>query len=97
MRPAPLAAMSNRPTNEILLTGEVVANDDGGGPRLAIEVVPFDATGRVESFDGKVSLMLLVPMTGACAAKSGPLGLWPERRASRGRQQGWRADDAVLR
>lgn len=63
--PSPATIAPSRLTNEIMLSGEVVANEDGGGPRLAIDVVPFDATGRVEPFDGKVSLMLLAPMTGA--------------------------------
>jgi hypothetical protein len=43
----------------VMLSGEVVANDAGGGPRLMVDVVPFDASGRVEAFDGSVSLMLL--------------------------------------
>jgi hypothetical protein len=47
------------PTSDILLSGEVVANDEAGWPRLVVDVEPFDASGRVESFDGRLSLMLL--------------------------------------
>jgi len=62
--PRVLAALHNDPTesetsSNVLLSGEVVANDAGGGPRLMVDVVPFDASGRVEAFDGSVSLMLL--------------------------------------
>jgi hypothetical protein len=49
----------HQPMNDILLSGEVVANDEGGGPRLAVDVEPFDASGRVEAFAGSLSLMLL--------------------------------------
>lgn len=41
------------------ISGEVVANDSGGGPRLIIDVLPSVASGGTESFEGKVSLMLL--------------------------------------
>jgi hypothetical protein len=47
------------PASDILLSGEVVANEDGGGPRLVVDVEPFDFAGRVESFTGSLSLMLL--------------------------------------
>jgi hypothetical protein len=46
---------------DVMLSGEVVANDSGGGPRLAIDVAPFDKSGRVEPFDGSASLLLLAP------------------------------------
>jgi hypothetical protein len=46
-----------------MICGEVVANESGGGPRLMIDVVPFDKGGRVESFTGRISLV----MTGANA------------------------------
>jgi hypothetical protein len=46
---------------DVMICGEVVANDSGGGPRLLIDVVPFDKSGRVESFNGNLSLV----MTGA--------------------------------
>jgi hypothetical protein len=44
---------------EVLLSGEVIANDNGGGPRLMIDVEPFTSAGQVVPFDGSVSLMLL--------------------------------------
>jgi hypothetical protein len=53
-------AAPHPPTSDILLSGEVVANDAGGGPRLVVDVEPFDASGRVELFAGRLSLMLLV-------------------------------------
>lgn len=65
---APSSEPGQSPTNEptssesasnVLLSGEVVANDAGGGPRLMVDVIPFAASGRVEVFDGSVSLMLL--------------------------------------
>jgi hypothetical protein len=44
---------------EIMLRGEVVANDQGGGPRLAIQVLTQDASGASPVLVGSVSLMLL--------------------------------------
>ena len=49
------------PTQDILVSGEVVENDAGGGPRMAIDVTPFDESGRVQPFEGNVSLMILAP------------------------------------
>jgi hypothetical protein len=43
----------------ILLSGEVVANETGGGPRLVIDIEPFDQTGHAAPFDGTLSLMLV--------------------------------------
>jgi hypothetical protein len=40
-----------------MICGEVVSNE-GGGPRLLIDVVPFDKSGRVESFIGNLSLVI---------------------------------------
>jgi hypothetical protein len=44
---------------DILLTGEVVANEAGGGPRLTVDIEPFDQTGHGSQFDGTLSLMLV--------------------------------------
>ena len=44
---------------DILLTGEVVANDSDGGPRLVIDIEAFDQSGSIARFDGNVSLALL--------------------------------------
>ncbi len=46
-------------SSDILLSGEVVANESGGGPRIVADIEPFDRSGRAEPFDGNVSLMLL--------------------------------------
>jgi hypothetical protein len=43
----------------VLLWGEVVANDNGGGPRLAIQVAPRDDSSGTPVLAGHVSLMLL--------------------------------------
>jgi hypothetical protein len=59
--PAPITPLpASQPMSNVMLAGEVVANENGG-PRLVIDVVPFDPSGRVEPFDGKVSVMLLAP------------------------------------
>lgn len=54
-------AAPHEPQNgpDILLTGEVVKNDAGGGPRLVVEIAPFEHSGRVARFEGKASLMLV--------------------------------------
>ena len=44
---------------DFLLSGEVVANESGGGPRLEIDIESFDQSGRSARFDGNVSLALL--------------------------------------
>ena len=44
---------------DILLSGEVVANENGGGPRLVIDVEQFDQAGRSARFDGTVSAILM--------------------------------------
>jgi hypothetical protein len=44
---------------DILLSGEVVDNKAGGGPRLVVDVAPFDHSGRITRFEGKASLMLV--------------------------------------
>ena len=57
------SVLSKQPQREtstsVLLSGEVIANKSGGGPRLMIDVVPFAQSGRVQPFDGTASLMLL--------------------------------------
>ena len=45
--------------HQVWLHGEIVANDAGGGPRLAVDVEPLDAAGRCIPFAGQLSLMLL--------------------------------------
>ena len=45
----------------ILLHGEIVANEAGGGPRLVVDVVPRSGTGGAASFVGDLSLMVLAP------------------------------------
>lgn len=55
------APTGNGSAPNVLISGEVVANDAGGGPRLMIDVEPFDKSGRVEAFDGHASVMLLEP------------------------------------
>jgi len=66
-----------RPTVEtacnVLLTGEVLESEPGGGPRLVIDVEPFDTTGRVESFDGNVSVVLIDQSP---TGEQKPLGRW---------------------
>jgi hypothetical protein len=51
----------NQPVPKVAIRGEVVANESGGGPRLAVEVsLPADSQ-RPTTFDGSLSLMLLAP------------------------------------
>ena len=66
------ALASGEAASDILVSGEVVEND-AGGPRLAIDVTPFDESGRVHPFDGNVSLMILSP--GANGTKQS-VGRW---------------------
>jgi hypothetical protein len=56
---APAVLTPSESASNMMLSGEVVTNDSGGGPRLMIDVAPFAASGRVEWFDGSASLMLL--------------------------------------
>lgn len=58
---------STEDSHDILLSGEVVANESGGGPRLMVDVEAFDQSGQVAKFDGEVSLMLVA------AAGDGPM------------------------
>ncbi len=60
-------------TTNVMLSGEVVPNETGGGPRLMIEIAPFNESGRVETFDGEVSVVLLA--TGSDGQRRG-LGRW---------------------
>ncbi|HVT27609.1 MAG TPA: hypothetical protein VHE81_06280 [Lacipirellulaceae bacterium] len=46
-------------SKDVLLSGEVVANDNGGGPRIVVDVDPFNRSVSSVPFRGKVSLMLL--------------------------------------
>jgi hypothetical protein len=45
---------------DVVLRGEVIANDHGG-PRLAIDVEPRDVAGQPTTFDGGISLMIVDP------------------------------------
>jgi hypothetical protein len=51
-------------STDVLLSGEVVANENGGGPRLVIDVESFDQSGRSTPFDGNVSLALVASFGG---------------------------------
>ena len=44
---------------DILLSGEVIVNEGGGGPRLMIHIESLDESGCIAGFDGTVSLALL--------------------------------------
>jgi len=44
--------------SDLMIAGEVVENNSGG-PRLMIDVVPFDSNGQVKAFEGSASIMLL--------------------------------------
>jgi hypothetical protein len=46
-------------TADVILSGEVVANESGGGPRLMIDIESLDESGHIKNFDGNVSLALL--------------------------------------
>jgi hypothetical protein len=48
----------------VWLHGEVVENDAGGGPRLAVNVDHFDELGNHSSFEGTLSLMLMATSEG---------------------------------
>lgn len=60
-------------TNDVMLSGEVLASEPGGGQRLVVDVAPFDKSGRVESFDGSASVMLLEP---TASGERRALGRW---------------------
>lgn len=47
--------------SDVWLHGEIVANEEGGGPRMVVEVDPLDAESRGMAFDGALSLMLTAP------------------------------------
>lgn len=49
------------PVDAVQIRGEVVANDTGGGPRMAIQIIPLSAAATPARFEGAVSLMLLAP------------------------------------
>lgn len=52
------ASNQHHTTNTILLSGEVVANSNGG-PRIMVDVIPPTSVDGQQPFDGSVSLMLL--------------------------------------
>jgi hypothetical protein len=52
----PNVAMAQR----VGLRGEVLANDERGGPRLVVDVEALDSSGAIRQFEGALSLMLLV-------------------------------------
>jgi hypothetical protein len=76
---APAANTSNTPSNDstnrelapaaesaqMVISGEVITNDSGGGPRLIINVEPVDKSGNIMEFDGSVSLSLVALENGA--------------------------------
>jgi hypothetical protein len=43
----------------VRLRGEVLANEDQGGPRLVVNVEPLDSSGDLMAFNGTLSLMML--------------------------------------
>jgi hypothetical protein len=51
-------AVPSDTVSELMISGEVVANASGG-PRLMVDVVPFDSNGQVQPFEGSASIMLL--------------------------------------
>jgi outer membrane murein-binding lipoprotein Lpp len=62
--------------DSLMFRGEVVANDEGGGPRLVVDVEPRDADGRPTVHDGALSLMLVEPNDDVGPMK---LGRWDYR------------------
>lgn len=56
-----MGRLSGETTGDVMLSGEVLASEPGGGQRLVVDVAPFDKSGRVEAFDGSASVMLLEP------------------------------------
>jgi hypothetical protein len=55
------AADQSKPASDVWLHGEVVVNDEGGGPRMVVEVQPLDAEAKPTLFDGALSLLLTAP------------------------------------
>jgi hypothetical protein len=56
----PAAVIPKEPmSSAVQLWGEVLANDMGGGPRLAIQLAPHDGSSGAQVLVGHVSLMLL--------------------------------------
>jgi hypothetical protein len=54
-----IARTSSEASPDILLSGEVVANDNGGGPRLVIDIETLEHSGHIARFNGNISLALL--------------------------------------
>jgi hypothetical protein len=46
---------------ELVVSGEILANESGGGPRLRIDLSPQLPPGAIDATRGSVSLMLVVP------------------------------------
>ena len=57
---SPIEQTSAPQTDEVLLSGEVVANESGG-PRLMIDVTPNLPSGGADVTNGTISLMLMAP------------------------------------
>lgn len=68
-----MGRLSGETTGDVMLSGEVLASEPGGGQRLVVDVAPFDKSGRVESFDGSASVMLLEP---TASGERRALGRW---------------------
>src|SRR5262245_28231987 len=62
--PDSLAVSDSAPAKFVQIRGEVVANESGGGPRLAVDVEAMSAEFEPTSAVGAVSLMLLEPKSG---------------------------------
>ncbi len=50
--------IESEPSQDVLLSGEVVANG-GGGPRMIVDIEPFDRSGHTDRFEGNISMMLV--------------------------------------
>jgi hypothetical protein len=61
VRAAHVDDMTSPDVSDVWLHGEIVANEEGGGPRMVVEVDPLDAESRGVKFDGALSLMLMAP------------------------------------
>ena len=89
-----LDATATAASPDILLSGEVVANDSGGGPRLVIDIESFDQSGRIARVRRK-RVAGTSHVGRRRAAKTGPLGLRSGRCAFRGGHDRERTDDAI--
>jgi hypothetical protein len=57
----PLGDTTSVEVDAVLLRGEVVANEEGGGPRLVVELEPRAVAGKPAAYGGALSLMLVEP------------------------------------